>query len=267
MNDSKKGAICQTPNIFCVYVIWCSLTDKFYVGVTYQKVQRRIKQHRRGKQFIDREIQRIGWEHGDWWVVEKNISAEKIDEREKYWIEFFDSVYPNGYNRTHSGIGKISVSEETLALISKRARERDMSGENNPMYGRHHTDETKAIISAKMSGENGSMYGKSPANKGVPHTAEAKAKMSESHKGEKNHFYGRHHTEESKEKNRQVHLGQIPWNKGKKLVTVFKENSTVNEETVESAIMDRLISLKFTHMVEAKVVAGLQNAQMLGNGK
>lgn len=210
MNDSKKGAICQTPNVFCVYVIWCSLTDKFYVGVTYQKVAVRIRQHRRGKQFIDREIQQIGWENFDWWVVEKNISAEKIDECEKYWVKFFNSVYPNGYNRTHGGIGRISVTAETCALISKRARERDMSGENNPMYGRHHTDATKAIISAKMSGENGSMYGKPPANKGVPHTPEAKAKMSEAQKGEKNHFYGKHHTEESKEKNRQAHLGKHP---------------------------------------------------------
>ena len=205
MNDSKKGAVCQTPNVFCVYVIWCRLTDKFYVGVTRQRVAVRIRQHRRGKQFIDREIQRIGWQNWDWWTVEENIPADKIDEREKYWVEFFDSVYPNGYNKTHGGISRIFVTEKTCALLSQRARERDLSGERNPMYGRHHTDEVKAAQSARVRERN---LGKSPANKGVPHTAEARAKMSEAAKGEKNHFYGKHHTEEAKEKNRQAHLGK-----------------------------------------------------------
>ena len=46
-------------------------------------------------------------------------------------------------------------------------------------------------------------------------------------------------------------------------VAVFKENSTNHEEAIESAIMERLISLKFTHVIDPKIVAGLQNAQML----
>ena len=46
-------------------------------------------------------------------------------------------------------------------------------------------------------------------------------------------------------------------------VVVFKENSTVHEEAIESAIMDRLISLNFTHMIDPTITAGLHNAQML----
>lgn len=48
-------------------------------------------------------------------------------------------------------------------------------------------------------------------------------------------------------------------------VAVFKENSAVHEDAIESAVMDRLISLNFSHMVDANVVAGLQNAQMLNS--
>ena len=48
-------------------------------------------------------------------------------------------------------------------------------------------------------------------------------------------------------------------------VAVFKENSTIHEEAVESAIIDRLISLNFTHVIDPNVVAGLHNAQMLNN--
>lgn len=281
MDNTKKDSVCQITDVFCVYVIWCRITDKFYVGVTRQRITVRIRQHRRGKQFIDREIQRIGWENWDWWTVEENISSENIDEREKFWVGFFDCVFPKGYNKTNGGIGNISVTEATCALISQRARERDVSGENNPMYGKHHTDEVKAAQSARMKGKN---LGKPPANKGVPHTPEAKAKMSEaqkgekngfygkhhteeakeknrqahlgkhpseetrakmrgrhpspetrakmseSRKGEKNHFFGKHHTEESKEKNRQAHLGQIPWNKGKKLAKKAEVQGTADSE-------------------------------------
>ena len=213
MNDSKKTADCQTARKFCVYVIWCAVTNKYYVGVTYQKPILRIRQHKKGKQFIDSEIKRIGWQgNWDWWLVEENISPELIDEREKFWVEFFNSVYPNGYNRTHGGIGKICVSEETRALIRENALARDYSGEKNPHYGKHHTEETRAIISAKMKGKR---LGISPTNKGVPHTEEARAKMSAAHKGEKNHFFGKHHTEEAKAKISKANSGKPSPQKGK----------------------------------------------------
>lgn len=48
-------------------------------------------------------------------------------------------------------------------------------------------------------------------------------------------------------------------------VAVFKGNSTLHEEAIESAIMERLISLNFTHVIAPNVVAGLHNAQMLND--
>lgn len=214
-NDNKNKENCQSTVHFVVYVIWCKTTNKFYVGVTRQKyAYTRIRQHKRGKQFVDVELQQVGWENCDWWVVEENIPAENIDECEKKWIDFFASVYPNGYNKTHGGIGNIIVSDDTREKIRQNALARDLLGERNPMYGKHHTEETKASISAKLSGENSPMYGKPPANKGVPHTEEARAKMSAAHKGEKNHFFGKHHTAESIEKNRQAHLGKPGTRKG-----------------------------------------------------
>ena len=48
-------------------------------------------------------------------------------------------------------------------------------------------------------------------------------------------------------------------------VVVLKENSSVHEDAIESAIMDRLISLNFTHVIDPNIVAGLHNAQMLND--
>lgn len=201
MNTNNNGKDCQTI-LFSVYAIWCRKTNMYYIGVTRQNVWSRIRQHKRGKtQFIDCEIRRIGWENFDWWIVEENIPSELISEREQYWVDLFDCVYPKGYNRTGGGIGRIIVTEETCEKIRQNALARNMSGENNPMYGRHHTDEVKAAQSARMKGKNNPMYGKPPANKGVPLTDEQRAIKSAASKGEKNPFYGKHHTEEAKEKN------------------------------------------------------------------
>lgn len=218
MNDSKKGAICQTPNVFCVYVIWCSLTDKFYVGVTHQKVKRRIKQHRHGKQFIDNEIKRIGWEGNfDWWVVKENISTDIITEREQHWVAFFNSVYPNGYNKTIGGIKYFKHSKKTREKMSK-----SHIGKTPPPFSAEH----RANLSKAMSGENHPMYGKPAWNRGIPCSEESKSKISktltgrkrpdqsERMKGENHPMYGKHLSDETKAKMSESKRGKTPWNKG-----------------------------------------------------
>lgn len=64
-------------------------------------------------------------------------------------------------------------TEESKALISKN-RKGKTAGENHPMYGKHHSEETKNKIS-KTHIENGSQ------------------------KGENNGFYGKHHSDATKE--------------------------------------------------------------------
>ena len=194
MHDNKNSSTCQTPIYFSVYVIWCRCTNQFYVGITRRKVETRICEHKRGKQYVDREIQRLGWEGNfDWWITESHVPANLITEREKYWINFLGSVFPNGYNKTCGGIRYFEYSEETIeamrqAHLGKHHTEDTLA----KMRNRHLSDETKAILSESRMGEKNPMYGKPSPLK------------------------GKHHTEEAKEKNRQAHLGKTPWNKGKK---------------------------------------------------
>lgn len=46
-------------------------------------------------------------------------------------------------------------------------------------------------------------------------------------------------------------------------VIVFKEGTSQHEEYIENAMTDKLISLNFNHVVDAGIVAGLENAKML----
>lgn len=67
-----------------------------------------------------------------------------------------------------------------------RQNHADVSGANNPMFGKHHTEETRKRLST--------------INKGKTLSTETKRKISESTKGEKNHNYGKHLSEDTKEK-------------------------------------------------------------------
>lgn len=229
MNTNKNMTACQTIPLFSVYVIWCRCTNKFYVGVTRREVERRIREHRHSKrQFLDKEIQCLGWEGNfDWWVVESHILVNLISEREKYWVEYFGCVHPEGYNRTCGGIRYFKFSDETRKKIGKANRGKPsakkgvphtaeekanlsakMKGKNNPMYGKHHTTEAKeknrqshlgkrhtaetiARISASVKGENHPMYGKD-------HKPEAKAKIGKASQGRSSPMKGKHHTEKTK---------------------------------------------------------------------
>ncbi|MBR6712489.1 MAG: GIY-YIG nuclease family protein [Selenomonadaceae bacterium] len=219
-DNNKNPKTCQTV-VFSVYVIWCYKTNRHYVGVTHRKVEKRIREHKFGKrQFLDKEIQKIGWENFDWWVVEEHVPSNRITEREQYWVAFYDCVHPKGYNRTIGGIKHLKHSETTCEQISKANR-----GKSSAKKGVPHTDEEKANLSAKMKGENNPMYGKHHTTEakeknrqshlGKHHTPETIASISAAVKGENHPMYGKHHTTEAKEKNRQSHLGK-PGMRGEK---------------------------------------------------
>lgn len=61
---------------------------------------------------------------------------------------------------------RAKMSQSQLARWTDELREEwsaKLSGEGNPMYGRHHSEETKALLSAMFSGEKSYMYGKHPS--------------------------------------------------------------------------------------------------------
>lgn len=53
------------------------------------------------------------------------------------------------------------------------------TGENNPFYGKHHTDEAKERMSKALSGENHPNYGKHLSEEHKKKLSEAKKNMSD----------------------------------------------------------------------------------------
>ena len=103
------------------------------------------------------------------------------------------------------------------ARASSEAKKGKCTGEDNPFYGKHHSEETRKKMSDSWD------YDKHfteetrkkirEANKGKKFSEEHKKKIGAANKGEKNPNYGKHFSEETRKKMREAHKGKTP-NKG-----------------------------------------------------
>ena len=124
------------------------------------------------------------------------VSENDIEnsEKEKQFIALYNAVSNPLLNNIHEG-GSGCNTTIGYSLEEKEALRRKLSevnrGKNNGMYGKHHTEQTKAFLSywAEFERDN-SCY----------RTDEFKQKMSKITSGSNNGMYCKKHTEESKQK-------------------------------------------------------------------
>ena len=91
-----------------IYKITNTLNNKIYIGQTVKTVQKRFTQHKNNanKSYFSQIVlykafNKYGFENFKCETLEE-VPNEKLDEREKYWIEYYDSYF-NGYNSTLGG--------------------------------------------------------------------------------------------------------------------------------------------------------------------
>jgi group I intron endonuclease len=167
---------------------------------------------------IRNAIKKYGRENFIREIIEDNIIDNDIlNEREIYWIAFYDSANPKiGYNLAKGGKGVVgfSRSEETKRKLSEINK-----GENNPNFGKPRPDDVKNKISESEKGSKNHNFGKvtseetkqkiSNANKGRKHTEDELEKMSQSNMGEKNHNFGKTMPDDVKQKISVSNMGKV----------------------------------------------------------
>lgn len=86
-----------------IYKITNMVNGKAYIGQTVD-FQRRKRNHLNAttKYSIHKAFDKYGIENFEWSIIEDNIPKDKLDEREIYWIDYYDT-YNNGYNETRGG--------------------------------------------------------------------------------------------------------------------------------------------------------------------
>lgn len=104
-----------------VYKIENLINGKIYVGQTKKSLEKRIEQHKHNKKScIGKAIQEYGFENFHSEVIENCDSAEKLNEREKFWIKELNCKFPNGYNKSDGGEGIRKFSLKIKKIVQKR---------------------------------------------------------------------------------------------------------------------------------------------------
>lgn len=91
-----------------IYKITNKVNNKIYIGQTIKTVEKRFQQHKNNSNkpyFSQIVLYKAFNKYGiDNFICEQieEVPNELLDEREKYWIEYYDSYF-NGYNSTLGG--------------------------------------------------------------------------------------------------------------------------------------------------------------------
>lgn len=107
-----------------IYKITNKLNNKIYIGQTIKTVSKRFQQHKNNSNkdyfsqiVLYKAFNKYGIENFTCETLEE-VPNDKLDEREKYWIEFYDSYF-NGYNSTLGGRTTQLYNWDTDDIIEK----------------------------------------------------------------------------------------------------------------------------------------------------
>ena len=108
-----------------IYILRNTENDKVYIGQTIRPVSQRFQDHlkpcehkRHGKYKLYRAMEKIGYDKFYCETLESGIPISKLDEREIYYIELYDS-YKNGYNSTTGGDGRVICKIQDVEKIKE----------------------------------------------------------------------------------------------------------------------------------------------------
>lgn len=126
------------------------LTGDCYIGVDSAWPKRKYHHEllsKRGNGFyFHNALSKYGIENFEWTILE-TVEDDTLYEREKYWI----SIQSPTYNITTGGEGRCAPqTEETKDKISKKLMDNKNGVGGKGLFGKHHEDCTKQIISEKM---------------------------------------------------------------------------------------------------------------------
>ena len=117
-----------------IYKVTNKINGKIYIGQTTRPLNQRMSEHLANGRtsYFDRALRKYGIQSFDVDVIDNAETKEELNEKEKYYIEFFNCKVPNGYNLTDGGEGQLGVRR---------------FGEDNSHWGKKHSKETKNKLS------------------------------------------------------------------------------------------------------------------------
>jgi group I intron endonuclease len=215
-----------------IYKIENKINGKIYIGQTKRNLSKRISEHigKDKMSIIGKALIKYGLQSFIVSIIDYAKNGETLSEKEKYWIKFYNSIAPDGYNLTEGGEGtkghrhspetrqKLSEINSHRSIETRQNISKAKKGDKNPMYGKRHTEEEKQHLSLILSGANSPCYGKHPSEETLQkmrqrkQSKETRLKLSIINKGkfqgEKHPNYGKHLSEDAKRRISEANTGR-----------------------------------------------------------
>jgi len=153
---------------FYVYQFYCLGNNKKYIGIT-RNIKQRLRNHKNCKseptKYLYNARNKYGWDSFEFKVLKEFKTIDEATEAEKYYIEKYNTIRPNGMNMTLGGDGSCGYqySDEQRKKISDANK------------GKKPSTETKKKMSLARKGKAG-----------TKHTKLFKKKMSDMRNGSNN---------------------------------------------------------------------------------
>lgn len=157
-------------NTWSVYRHINLINGKQYIGITSQEPERRWGSNgcKYKKSYFRNAIDKYGWDNFYHEIIFSGLSENDAKYLEQLLIKAFDTKKPNGYNLTDGGDGALGYkpTEETLLKMSAASKDRwaDEEFKSRIIKNRHlpdsvyQSDEFKQKISSLVSGEKNPNY-------------------------------------------------------------------------------------------------------------
>jgi group I intron endonuclease len=222
----------------CVYLTTNLINGKKYIGQSIKILQVMDGKYKGSGKLINRAFNKYGYNNFKCEIIEyieNDISLitkeeklqlqDKLDEREKFFIIYYSTNHPTGYNIAEGGnrggfLLKYASEEDKKnhgLKLSKANKGKTRSEEIKKSFrGRVFSEEHKRKISEAQRGERGNMFGKH-------FSQETRDKMSKSQTG-------RIHSEETKIKIGISNLGKVMSEEARKKISSSRKNIKISEE-------------------------------------
>ena len=149
--------------VFNIYIIHNNINNKKYIGQTSKDLKIRFSRHCWNSESnkntpITLAIKKYGKENFKIELIETVSSLEEANKQEVYWVNFYNSFCPNGYNLKAGGRKYHALSEETKRKISQKNLGRKASKQTieklkKSHIGIKHSEDTKNKLSKYFKGK------------------------------------------------------------------------------------------------------------------
>ena len=158
-------------------------------------------------------------------------TLEELNEKEKYYIQEYNSLNPNGYNISKGGDGG-AIHFQKHSIESKKKMSEKKKGKPSTFKGKHFTDEQRKLISERVKEAFANGKGQN-IDRHSYWTLENRKKKSEQMKGKTPWNKGKHgiYSEETLEKLRNAAKNQICTEETRKKMSMTRTGKKHSEET------------------------------------